>query len=187
LQYLGIASGGDGGPAYIRVERALAHKAIVDGRRIGAEFFRLAITGLAPSTHGARGDLELWLKNPDKYWSAMDIMVSDLKQNNIQIVPVLMFNSVQFPAMAGETVGDLFRSPQSRSWSLLSSYVSQFVKRYRDSGVVLFYEFTNELNLSANIDLLRYCEKTQKPDVCALESNFTTDELVLSPAGSSGS
>jgi hypothetical protein len=177
LQYLGRASGGDGSPEFIRVERAMGKKSITDAHQLGVKFFRVAMTGYAPSTHGAPGDLDLWVKDPDQYWSAIDAMMADLRQNDIEIVPSLAFNSVQFPAMTGETTGDLFRNPNSRSWQLLSKYVTEFINRYRGKGLILFYELTNELNVSADIDLLGFCSKTQKPDACAVMSNFTTAEL----------
>jgi hypothetical protein len=178
LQYLGKASGGDGSPAYVRVERAMAEKAIADAHQLGVKFFRIDMPGYAPSTYGARGDLDLWIKDPDQYWRAIDTMMADLRQSDIKIVPILMFNSVQFPAMTGERTADLLRNPNSRSWQMLAKYVSQFVNRYRGSGVILFYELTAELNLAADIDLLGYCGKTQKPDACAVMSNFTTADLV---------
>jgi len=177
-QYVGKASGGDGSPAYERVERAMAEKAMVDAHRLGVRFFRIAMPGYAPSTYGAPGDLDLWIKDPDQYWRAIDTMMADLRQSDIKIVPILMFNSSQFPAMTGERITDLLRNPNSRSWQMLAKYVSQFVNRYRGSGMILFYELTAELNLTADIDLLGYCAKTQKPDVCAVMSNFTTADLV---------
>ena len=177
-QYLGIASGGDGGAAYIRVERAMARKAMADARQIGARFFRVAITGYAPSGYGMRGDLRLWLSDPERYWATMDVMVADLRRNDLKIVPVLAFNSAQFPAMTGETVSDFLRDPKSKSYGLFEAYVTQFIRRYRGAGVVQFYELTNELNLGADIDLHNYCLKKQNPGVCPIETNFTSDELV---------
>ena len=156
----------------------MAEKAIADAHRLGVRFLRIAMTGYAPSTYGAPGDLDLWTKNPNQYWDAIDTMMADLRQNDIQIVPTLMFNSVQFPAMTGENTADLFRNPNSRSWQMLAKYVTQFITRYRGKGLILFYELTNELNLGADIDLLRFCSKTQKPDACAVMSNFTTADLV---------
>ena len=178
LQYLGMASGGNGSPEYVRVDRAMARKAIADAHQLGVRFFRVAMTGFAPSTYGARGDLDLWVKDPNQYWDAIDTMMADLRRSDIKIVPTMMFNSVQFPAMAGETTDDLFRNPHSRSWELLAKYVSQFVSRYRGTGAIQFYELTNELNLSADIDLLRFCSKVHPPDICAVYSNFTTADMV---------
>ena len=177
-QYLGEASGGDGSPAYVRVERAMAEKAIADAHRLGVRFFRIAMTGFAPSTYGAPGDLDLWIKNPNQYWDAIDTMMADLRRNNIKIIPVLMFNYLQFPAMTGESLTDLLRNPNSRSWQMLAKYVTQFIARYRGKGLIQFYELTNELNLDADIDLLHYCSIKQPSKVCAVTSNFTTADLV---------
>jgi hypothetical protein len=177
LQYLGRASGGNASPESIRVDRAMGKKAITDAHQLGVRYFRIAMTGFAPTTHGANGDLELWVKDPAQYWAMIDVMMADLKLNDIELVPSLAFNPVQFPAMAGETTHDLFLNPNSRSWQLLAKYVSEFVNRYRGKGLILFYELTNELNLGADIDLLGFCGKTQKPPACEVMSNFTTADL----------
>lgn len=176
-QYLGKSSGGDGSPEWMRLERAMAAKAIADAHQLGVKFFRVSITGYAPATHGATGDLDLWIKDPDRYWTVMDTMMADLRRSDIRLVATLMFSSVQFPAMTGETTGDLFRRPSSRSWQLLAKYVTEFVTRYRGNGIIMFYEMANELNLSADIDLLSYCKVKQKLEACAVMTNFTTDEL----------
>jgi hypothetical protein len=177
-QYLGLASGGGGDASHIRVERAMARKAMADAHQIGARFFRVALTGFAPSSYGPRGDLRLWLSDPGQYWAEMDLMVADLRRNDLQLVPVLAFNSSQFPAMTQETVSDFLGNPASKSYKLFEAYVTQFINRYRKTGVVLFYELTNELNLAADIDYHNYCLKKQNPETCAIETNFTSDELV---------
>ena len=177
-QYLGVASGGNGSSSYIAVERAMARKAIVDASYADVKYLRLAIAGFGPSIPGERSDLALWLTSPELYWAAMDEMMDDLSRHDIQVVATLMFNPLQFPSMTGDSLGDLLRNPHSRSWELLAKYVSEFVNRYRAKKVILLYEMTNELNVSADIDLVAYCYKKQNPLVCKVTSNFTSSELI---------
>ncbi|WP_048880015.1 Ig-like domain-containing protein [Acidocella aminolytica] len=177
-QYLGLASGGNGQPQYVEVERAMAKKAIVDAEANGVRFLRVAITGYAPSFYSQRSDLSLWLSNPGKYWAAMDAMMDDLHSHNIQIVPVLMFNVNQFPAMTHETVGDLLGNPHSKSWFLLVRYVTEFIKRYRGKHLIFLYEMTNELNLLADIDNVKSCQERLSPAMCSVRSNFTSAQMM---------
>src|SRR5579862_516542 len=56
-----------------------AKKAIDDAHKLGISYFRLPITGYAPSVPGAPGDLDLWISNPTQYWAAIDVMMRDLR------------------------------------------------------------------------------------------------------------
>ena len=178
LQYLGRASGGKGQPQYIRVERAMARKAIADAQAAGVRYFRVAITGYGPSAYGRPNDLELWLEKPNQYWADMDSMMSDLKSHHIEIVPVFMFDVWQFPAITHETIGDLINNPQSKSWRLLSKYVEEFITRYRGKHMIYMYEMTNEMNLLADLNIVKYCQRGKYPSACGVRSNFTSQELI---------
>ena len=105
-QYLGKGAGADGGPEGVLMDLVLARKAIADAHKLGIHYFRVAITGYAPSVHGRPGDLDSWIKNPVQYWAAIDSMMEDLSRSDIQIIPTFVWNPVQFPSMAGETIGD---------------------------------------------------------------------------------
>jgi hypothetical protein len=166
-------------PSYRRVSRALAQKILGDASDVGVKLVRASMVGFAPSEHGARGDLDLWRTNPTRFWERMDEMMSDLESRQLRLVPVLMWNARQFPAMTNETVGDFIRNPSSRSWVLLSRFVTEFVTRYRGRDVVEFYELTNELNALADLDNVGRCSKGNRPAGCNLASNVSTDEIIL--------
>src|SRR5947209_1534120 len=68
-QYLGLASGGDGSPAFQKVTKALARKAMVDAKNTGVNYFRVAVTGFAPVQYDSPSDLDVWLLHPDSYWT----------------------------------------------------------------------------------------------------------------------
>lgn len=179
MQYLGTASGGDGSAAYRKVTRAMARKALSDARSAGVKYIRVSVVGYAPITSGHRSDLDLWRSKPELFWRQMDKMLDEMDANHIQLIPVLMWNPLQFPAMAGETVGDFIRRPESRSSQFFSSFVAEFVRRYQSRQTILFYELTNELNLQADIDIEQVlgCGQ-QKTIYCDTASNFSTDELI---------
>jgi hypothetical protein len=177
-QYTGTASGGDGSAAYRRVTRAMARKSLDDAREAGIRYLRVSMSGRTSAVQGdGRDSLDLWRTNPKLFWSQVDEMMDDLDARGIQIVPVLMWASGKFPRMTGEPLGEMFRNPASKSWKLLTGFVTDFVTRYRARNSVLFYELTNELNNYADLDLVRRCKKNK--DDCVEGDRFTADEMIL--------
>jgi hypothetical protein len=177
IQYTGTASGGDGSPAYRRVTRAMAKKALDDAKDAGVKFMRVSMSGRTSSKPGdGRDSLDLWRTDPDIFWHQVDEMMDDLDARGIQIVPVLMWGTGKFPLMTGEPLGELLRNPQSKSWGLLTRFVTDFVSRYRRRNTVLFYELTNELNNYADLDLARRCNKNK--ETCEEGDSFTADDLI---------
>jgi len=185
LQYQGHASGGDGSDSYLTVDQAMAKKRMFDAHNEGATFVRVSVVGYAPTIYNAVGDLALWQINPSAYWALMDQMMNDLDTYQLKIVPVFIWNWIQFPAMASEKVSDMLTNPNSKSYGLLTQYISDFVTRYRNRGTMAFYELTNELNLGADIDEVSYCnyQYPAYPEICAVYSNFTTDQMNTFAAG----
>lgn len=177
-QYTGRASGGDGSAAYRRVTKAMARRSLADAQDAGVTLMRVAVGGYAPTAFGEDGDLDLWLSNPAKFWTHMDQMMNDLDEFGIRLIPVLMWNAGQFPAMANETLADLVKDPRSKSRILLNTFVTDFVTRYRDRQTIYFYELTNELNLQADLDAVARCKKRRKKE-CAARENISTDDLIV--------
>jgi len=177
-QYLGVASGGDGSARYRAVTRAMAQRAIADAQDAGARFLRVSAAGYAPSIHGQRSDLHLWLNQPDRYWAAMDEMVDDVGRHKMKLVLTLLWNIRQFPAITNESVRDLIVNPESASYRLASRYITDVVTRYSSRPEILFYEVANELNLWADLDHVGRCQRSKKLSECTVEGNFTTDEMI---------
>ncbi len=185
-QYTGTASGCNGTEACRRVTRAMARKALDDAKDAGVNFVRVSMSGRtaeggddndADVPKSGTDSLALWRTDPTRFWQQVDVMMDDLDARGMHIVPVLMWGGQKFPLMAGETIGDLLNDPNSRSWGLLSSFVTDFVTRYRKRPTVLFYELTNEFNNSVDLDHERRCAKSRKR-FCGVMVNFTTDEMV---------
>jgi hypothetical protein len=177
-QYLGRASGGDGSATYRKVTQAMARKALDDASDYGIPFIRASATGFAPSTFGEAGDLDLWRANPAAYWSRVDQMMDDLDARSLRLIPVLMWNLAQFPAMTNERISDLIKNDRSASWHMLMAYVADFVTRYRHRPTILFYELSNELNLFADLDLIGRCKARPTARRCEVQGNFSTDEMI---------
>lgn len=178
MQYLGTASGGDGSPAFRRITKAMAKKAIKDAQNIGVTYFRVAIAGYAPSCHKCPGDLDLWMNSPQKHWQMIDEMVADLEHANMRLVPVFIWNHVQFPATTGEDLNYFIRNAWAKSRFLLEKYIGEFINRYKNKKVIYFYELTNELNLSADLDLIEHHKNIYGPEYMKPIGNFTTEEMI---------
>ena len=182
-QYTGMASGGDGSAPYQKVEQAMARKAIVDAKRIGISYFRVAISGFAPNTYNTPGDLDLWRSNPAAYWALIDQMMNDLNASGIKVIASFWSVVGQFPAMANDSMLQLMTNPNSPSYTLLQSYVSDFVNRYKNNPALLMYELTNELNLQTDMDIVGECQNnppawdTQRT-TCQPLSDFTTAQMI---------
>ncbi len=180
-QYLGYANHCDGTPPCVRVTRDLAIKAIADASDAGLGFLRLGIAGWSPDRPGQSGELSVWRASPQLYWQTMDAMFDMLDHSHVRIVPVFVWNIVQFPVIVHDTVGTMIRDPNSRSRHLLREYIRDFVQRYRSRGTILFYELTNEMNLAADIDSRAICleeNPASQRDRCAALDNFSSAEMV---------
>lgn len=184
-QYLGTASSGDGSPAAQLVTHAMGIKALQDAANYSFSFFRVAVSGYNPAlvtqaNNPAQNDLYLWQTNPSAYWAVVDQMFADLDAHGIKIVAVLNFNWTQFPALTNETFADLIKNPNSASRNLFKTYISQFIKRYKNRQTILFYELSNELNLGADVDNLASCLSNAgtNTSVCSQTGNFTSADLL---------
>jgi hypothetical protein len=110
----------------------------------------------------------------------MDDMFVMLDQSHVRLVPVFVWNLLQFPLISRETFGTMIRDRNSRSRHLLREYVGDFIQRYHGRHTILFYELTNELNLAADLDLGAMCLRDHPGvdrEVCAAEDHFTSKEM----------
>lgn len=185
LQYLGLASGGDGSVSWQRLGRALARKSLDDARYYNFAFLRISATGYGPRHPKDRNDLALWQSDPAKYWQIIDTMMDDVEKRHLQLVVTLNWQSMQFPNIAGETRTDMIARPSSRSFELAARYAREFVQRYRQRRAILFWELTNEMNLSADLDSQQRCERSDVAQAsgdedlyCQANGNYSTDEML---------
>jgi hypothetical protein len=179
MQYLGTASGGDGGIAYREITQAMARKAMADAHSAGVRYLRVAVSGFRPLEFGSGGDLQRWIQEPEEHWRLVDRMMDDLHRNDLQLIATFGWNLRQFPAIAGEKTSDMTGNPGSKSYALLVKYVTEFVTRYRDHPALLFYELGNEYNLRADLDIVARCLAERHRDgFCDPLGNFSTADLI---------
>ena len=182
LQYTGRASGLRGSDSDRVITIPMARRAIDDAVKIGLRFFRVSAAGYAPSgvSSGQQNDLTLWMSQPLLYWQEVDQMFDDLDRADLKIVPSFLWNIAQFPAITGEDEGVFVRDRNSKSRKLFIKYVTEFIVRYKSRKTILFYEFSNELNLVADLDLDTRCKKQYGPgaEKCMLIRNISTDDVI---------
>lgn len=149
MQVHGFASGGAGpGDAGVqRVTLRLAAKRLVEARDLGLPLVRAAASG-----YDAR-ELAPWRDDPLAYWARVDALVDLCEAQEVRLVPVLLWNAVQFPAFEGQSLRDLVVDPSSRARATFLRFVTELVTRYRGRRAVAFWELTNELNLLVDLDL----------------------------------
>jgi len=180
LQYEGYNDFSDHSDAYRRVTKAMAQKAISDAEDAGFGFLRVSVAGFGGSNPKAsRGDmLRFWQSDPATYWRRVDEMFDNLDRAHMRVVPTLLWNYVQFPALTGDTTTDFFRNPDSASRVLATRYIREFVTRYQARQTILYYELTNEANLSADQDIHRKClDRNHDSALCLSLGNFTEADL----------
>ena len=136
------------------VSKEMAKKSIKDAKDVGIGYFRVSVTGWAPTEWGQPGDLDGWVNDPDNFWSLMDEMMDDLDESDVKIVPVFVWNYQSFPSMVGnETTRDLVVDRNSKSYEMLLKYTEEWIDRYKERDTVLFYEMTNEMNIVVDLDM----------------------------------
>jgi hypothetical protein len=147
VQYLGISQGNTDyqDERHRRVSKAMARKSIISASEIGTKYLRVMVSGFYSPT------LDVLNNDPSAFWSAMDELMAEFKANDMKIIPSLGWHIYQFPDYFGETISDYIGDPNSRSYLLYTQFISDFVTRYKDQDVVLFYEIGNEYNLHADI------------------------------------
>jgi len=132
-------------------------------------------------------DLDAWFSNPGFYWAQMEQMFDDLDAAGVQIVANFLFNpyswsayEIYYPAAmpsgcGPETLVTMVDNPASCSRALAKQYIVDFINHYlqhvsnTNVHTVLFYEFTNELNLNADLCVFG--------DSCVAGNNISTLQL----------
>lgn len=164
LQYLCSQSGCDGTPEYINIVKAMARKSITDAAMLGTKYMRVAVSGFSDVEVG------IWQDNPAYFWSSMDEMISDLKNSGIKLIPSLVWNEMQFPWKTNTNFRDYITDTSSSAYKLSVQFMEEFINRYKNDPVILFWELNNEMNLYPDIDNSAFGDP--------LLGNITTDEMI---------
>jgi len=132
---------------YLMGEGEKAAADIRDMSKRGFTVTRVGMVGFYPK------EMELWPST--EYWKRMDAAVAVARENNIKIIPTIVWNWYLFTDMANETMQDLLTNKDSKSRQYIELYISQVVERYKDDPTILFWEIGNELNLGADLEFMR--------------------------------
>jgi len=158
-----------------------------DGEKAAANIRDMSKRGFSLTRAGMVGfypqEMELWPSA--EYWKRMDAAVTVARENNIKLIPTIVWNWYLFTDMANETMQDLLTNKDSKSRQYLDLYVSQVVERYKDDPTILFWEIGNELNLGADLEFMRpygFSELNLVASGAAYmrvrRDNYTSDQMI---------
>ena len=130
-----------------------------------------------------------YIEARDVFWKRFDEMVSDCRQRGLRLIPVLMWH-IAFPDLANESLQDFVNHPRSNSRRLFEAWVEDIVTHYKDDPTILFWELTNEADLTVDLkpmfpqgvimprDLTKpYKHLVRNPGPRNERNNWSADEL----------
>jgi hypothetical protein len=135
----------DNSPEANTVHKRLGQKSIHDAAQLGFNFMRVSVSFWAGK------DIGIWKNQPDRYWAAVDEMLTDMTAKNVKIVPVLCWSVGQFSGFTGEPRTEEYANPNSAAQMLQRKFITEFVTRYKNNKAILFWELQNELSLFADL------------------------------------
>ncbi len=133
---------------------------------------------------------DTYLKHRETFWQRFERMVRDCRERSIRLVPVLLWNIGAFVDIVGESLQDFANNPNSKSRNMFNAWVEDIVTRYKDDPTILFWEVTNEANLTVDLrpqlpkgvvpptDLTKpYKHLTRNPGPRDWRNHWTADEM----------
>ncbi|MEN8194003.1 MAG: Ig-like domain-containing protein, partial [Bacteroidota bacterium] len=149
IQYLGISQDNNDytNEAHRRISKAMAKKSIISAAEIGTKYLRFMVSGFYSPT------LNVLQNDPDFFWNTMNELMAEIKANSMKIIPSFGWNLFQFPDYFDETTTDFIADSNSKSYLMFKQFITDFVTKYRDENIVLFYEIGNEYNLYADLKI----------------------------------
>ncbi len=85
------------------------------------------------------------------FWKRCDMMLADCQTRGLKVVLTIAWHLGAWPDLGHESLQEFAGNPYSASRQLFQQWVSDLVMRYRDNDTILFWELTNEANLSADL------------------------------------
>ena len=144
------------------VAKRMGKKAILDAKYMGAGYIRVDVSDYR---------MAFWHTDSVNFWNAMDEMINDLTASDIKLVPSLLFNTYQYPQFTGTDFHTFVTDSNSLASQYAESFIKMFINRYKNNPTIYFYELTNEMNISADIDTYSMTGND------SLYANYTTDEM----------
>ncbi|GEM_PF-638222 len=127
----------------------------------------------------------------EAFWTRYDAMLADCDEFGIKVIITIAWHTCGWADLGHESLRSLVTDPYSDSRRILNDWTRDLVGRYRDRETVLFWELTNEANLTADLkahfgkkgavethDLsLPHKHLFSDPVVRDERNNYTSDEL----------
>ena len=92
----------------------------------------------------------LYLTNKAEYFAKLDKLVHSAEHYGIGLIPSLFWFFQTVPDLVGEPVNQ-WGNPDSKTIHFMRTYTTEMVKRYKDSPAIWGWEFSNEVNLLADL------------------------------------
>ena len=102
-------------------------------------FVRFGACGFWPT------DWNLYFQNKEEWFHRLDLIVSAAEEAGVGLIPDLFWRSETFPNLTGE-YRDQWANPASQVRQFMTTYVQEFVGRYKNSPAIWGWEFSNEFN-----------------------------------------
>ena len=106
---------------------------------IKVPYVRFCASGFWPN------EWKLYLSNEADYWRRMDRVFSAAEKTGIKLIPSLFFNASTISDIVDEPVSH-WGKQDSKTRRFSEEYAKKYILRYKNSKVVLMWEFSNEFN-----------------------------------------
>lgn len=107
-------------------------------------FCRLCGGGFWPN------DQRLYQQDKAEFFRRFDAVVRSAERHHVGLIPSLFWNAATVPDLMGEPVS-AWGDPASKTRAYMRAYVRDVVTRYRTSPALWGWEFSNEMNLGADL------------------------------------
>ncbi len=98
-----------------------------------------------------KGIDQLYAINKDEYWRQMAEVIEFCRERRIGLIPSLNVRGA-WPVYTGEPRIAML-DPRSNAYQLGTTYIREFVSRYKDDPVILMWEIENEAMLASDVDM----------------------------------
>lgn len=105
----------------------------------GIPFARFAATPYWPD------DMKKVLENPKRWLETIELIVASAGNAGVTLIPCVFMNYRTLPDALGEPISS-WNDPDSKTVQAMRRLTAMLVSRYKDSPVILAWEFTNEMN-----------------------------------------
>jgi endo-1,4-beta-mannosidase len=130
------------------------NRSFVKGFRILREDYQIPFIRFMASGYG-HSSWKLFDKKPDEFFARMDLIVREAEQQQLGLIPSLMWRLMDIADYQNETLNAL-GDEHSQTRQFIRRYVTAMVERYKDSAAIYAWEIGNENLLQADLPKLKH-------------------------------